>query len=147
MAPWSCCTEAYGRATPLFDEALEVARVVGRRDTIATALFNVGLANVLADAPGQAAVPLQQSLVLAHELGDREGLAYAFEALAAVALADRDERRAAVLLGASDALLEACGASLEAVERALHERTKAEAQRALAGDFDAAWERGPRHVA
>ena len=65
-----------------------------------------------------------------------------FEVLAAVALADRDERRAAVLLGASDALLEAGGASLEVVERALDERTKPEAQSALAGDFDAAWEEG-----
>lgn len=132
----------HDRAARVFDEALELTRSSGRPDSIATALFNVGLANVLAGDTQQAAVPLQESLQLSQELGDREGVAYGVGLLAAVAAAEHRQRDAAVLLGAADALLEAAGASLESVERALHERTEASVRAALGEEADVAWNEG-----
>ena len=104
--------------------------------TSRTRSYHVGLCHLLAGEHESAGVPLLESLALSHELGDREYVAIAFEGLAALAVAEGRERRAALLLGAADALLEACGASLESVERTLHERTEAQARSALAEEFD-----------
>ncbi len=132
----------HARAAELFEEALQLVRVVGRRDSVAAVLFSVGLATLLAGEPERAAAPLKESLRLSHDLGDRETVAYALEGLAAVAVAQQRQREAAVLLGGADGLLEACDATLETVELALHERTEAAARAALTVDYDVAWAEG-----
>ncbi len=65
------------------------------------------------------AAPLQESLALAHELGDRDGI------------------------GGADAVFEVIEADLDPAERDLHERTLAEVRDRLGDEaFAAAWAEG-----
>ena len=64
-------------------------------------------------------------MLLAHDLGSTDNLAYTFEGMAAVAVARMDWDRAARLLGRSEAIREATATELEAAEQVVHERTLA----------------------
>jgi non-specific serine/threonine protein kinase len=62
---------------------------------------------------------------------DKEDLAWCLEGFAALAAAEGDPERAARLLGAADALLEAMGGEFKPFERLLHDETVAAAQSGL----------------
>jgi non-specific serine/threonine protein kinase len=104
-------------ARDAFLESLDLAREAAEKsEAVATGVFNVGLVEVVAQRPVEAARWLAEAIELYSELGDTEGVAYCLAATASVAVARSEHARAATLLGASGSLLEVVGASLEPVE-------------------------------
>ncbi len=65
----------------------------------------------------------QESLSLERELGDKTGIAHSLEALADLAAAQRELKRAARLWGAAERLRETIGAPLPSYERSEYERS------------------------
>jgi non-specific serine/threonine protein kinase len=63
-----------------------------------------------------------EGLALSRELGDKEGAAACLEGIAALAALQGQSGRAARLLGAAEALLEAAGATLSPPYRRIYER-------------------------
>jgi hypothetical protein len=61
--------------------------------------------------------------MICRDLHYTVGIAYVFEALAAVDVLIGRQERAATLVGAAAALFDTANVSLEPAERALHERT------------------------
>lgn len=80
-----------------------------------------------------------------EEIGDRHGIAFSFEGLAATALATGAILRAARLWGAAERLREEIGAPLTPSRRPDVEKAIAAARASLGADdttFDAAWREG-----
>jgi predicted ATPase/DNA-binding SARP family transcriptional activator/Tfp pilus assembly protein PilF len=121
----------YERAGPLFEESLALLRA--RRDTanIARALFNLGAVSLKLGRHGDARRHLRESLALCDAAGDKEDIAWCLEGFAALAAAEGDGTRAALLLGAATTTLDAMGAALKPFERQLHEDTEGAARAAL----------------
>jgi predicted ATPase/DNA-binding SARP family transcriptional activator len=111
----------YEEAVARSEEGLALAKEIENTFGAAIALQNLGLAALgtgrLADASGL----LIERLEISSELGDREGVASSLDGVAIVAAAHRDLRRAAVLLGAADALYDQTGLALPSFERDLRE--------------------------
>jgi non-specific serine/threonine protein kinase len=85
----------------------------------------------------------EESLALRRELGDRRGIAEALEGLALVAADRAEPERAALLLGAAEAVGEATGASPQPTDLAAHDQTIASIRRVLGeAGFAAAYSRG-----
>ena len=82
---------------------------------------------------GEARGLFAESLGIRREVGDRIGIAHCLAGLGGVAWLQAQPERAARVLGAAEALLEALGARLDVNERDLYDRTVA----ALRGHFDA----------
>jgi predicted ATPase/DNA-binding SARP family transcriptional activator len=133
----------YERAEPLFEESLALLRERGDTANIARALFNLGAVALKLGQLDDARNKLHESLELCDVAGDKEDLAWCLEGVAALAAAEAEGERAALLLGAATATLEAMGAALKPFERQLHDGTE-EAARALCGAeaFEAARGRG-----
>ena len=134
----------FSRAADYAGEALTLSRRTG--DRFAT---NISL-NLLAQAAwasGEHELAEQyfrEALTIAHELRDRMDAAYCIQGLSAAAGARDEQRRAARMLGAADALLETAGTPLRAVaERRLHQRVS-DAARERLGEraWTAAWDEG-----
>ena len=133
-------------AERMFEEGLESAR--RRGDPLGT---YVGLYNLaqLALARGDlalAADTLEEGVRLSMQTKDRANLAHFLAALAAIASSRGEAQRSALLLGASEALLEEVGARVHnyyVPDPSLQERAVAEA-RAILGEaaFEEARERG-----
>lgn len=136
------------RAGVVLPEAVDLAREVGDERIAALAINNLGdLALTLGDL--ERAEPLfeelklgrlddagehfRESLSHGREAGDKEDLAWCLEGFAALAAASGQGKRAALLLGAAEALLSGMGADFKPFERHLHETTETQA-RALCGD-------------
>ena len=133
-------------AAELFADALSAAHSAADRFTILVSLYDLALSRQAGGDLDDAADLLKQGLSLAAEAGDEPGLAYYLEALADVAARQDDPERAATLLAAAGALLEARGSGwLHAfVPRAPHDGTVRAALRArtAAAAFDQAWAHG-----
>ena len=114
----------HDRAAELFTTALTAARSTTDPFTILISLYDLALASQargeLADAAGR----LRDGLSLAADAGDRTTVAYYLEALAAIARQQDDPDRAARLLAAAAAQLQASGSGwLSAyVPRAPHDQ-------------------------
>ena len=134
----------YQSARELFERCVELARAVARRPhSVATAIFNVGLACVLADELEEAERRLGESLLLSRELGDPDGIAYCFAAEAELRARRGEWPEAARLLAAARHLLDEIGAELESVELRVYDGTL-DAVRAALGEAElaAAWREG-----
>jgi predicted ATPase/Tfp pilus assembly protein PilF/transcriptional regulator with XRE-family HTH domain len=132
----------YGQARTLLEESLTLQREIANKPGVALALNNLGgVAHRQGD--DHAAVRFYtESLVILREVGDKR-VAECLVGLAAVVALHQQRARAAQLLGATESLLEAIGASLETSDRALYAHSAATARAAL-GDrqFEAAWAAG-----
>ena len=138
--------EDHQRAAELFTDGLTAARSAADRFTILVSLYDLALSRQARGDLSSAADLLRQGLSLAAEAGDEPGLAYYLEALAAVAVRQDQPERAASLLAAAGALLEAKGSGwLHAyVPRAPHDDSVLAALRARTTDaaFQQAWAHG-----
>ena len=108
-------------AQRLFEEALELARRRGDQDSMATALTNLGWMMVLRGEPAGATY-CAESLVIFRRLGNRFGLAFCLEGLAAAAGVAGQPLRAARLFGAAEALREAICAPVTGTNQAYYEQ-------------------------
>jgi predicted ATPase/class 3 adenylate cyclase len=105
------------RARRLHEEALEVFRRLGHERGVVSALGNLGVADLFDGRLQEAADHLAGSLDLAWQVGLPEGVVNALVGFAGVAAAAGDPARAALLLGAADAVrAETGGDKLEALE-------------------------------
>jgi len=108
-------------AQTIFTEALQRARQQQDDDSIATILVNLGSAGVLQQ--DRAGAPLLiESLQIFARPGNRMGVAFCLEGLAAAAGMDGQTERAAKLLGAAEALREEIHAPIQASNRVHYER-------------------------
>ena len=108
-----------------FGESLSLLRELGDTVNVARSLFNLGACALERGSDDDALDRLREGLALCVELGDHEDEAWCLVGLAALAERRGEPRRAAVLLGAADALLGAMGASFKPYEQRLHERVGA----------------------
>jgi hypothetical protein len=99
----------YGRAAQLFTAALDAARSTPDRFTILISPYDLALSSQARGDLDAAAGLLRQGLSLAAEVGDKPAAAYYLEALAAIARQQDDPHRAARLLAAAGAQLQAGG--------------------------------------
>jgi predicted ATPase len=128
----------YARAETLFQESLELLRELGDTSNVARSLFNLGAAVLQLGRHREALSHFRESIALSREMEDKEDLAWCLEGFAALAAAEENPERAARLLGAADALLDAMGGEFKPFERRLHEETVAATRSRLAPhSFDA----------
>jgi len=136
----------HDRAAQLFTEGLNAARNAQDRFTILVSLYDLALSNQAQGDLTGAAERLQEGVSQSAEAGDEPSVAYYLEALAAVATLHGNLERAAHLLAAAGALLEAKGSGwLQAlVPRAAPDERFLAALRSRMGDaaFEQAWARG-----
>jgi len=116
-------TGDYPRAEALFEESLAMLRERGDAANVARSLFNLGAAAFRLGRHEDAIERLRGSATLCRQLGDKEDLAWCLEGFAALAAAEGDTERAALLVGAAGRLLEDMGAALKPFERQLHDET------------------------
>jgi len=134
----------YASSAELSAQSLQLYQRLGAKSLSITATNNLGYA-VLFQGDTERAVTVQaQCLRLATEAGDKRGIAYGLEGVAAaIALFDttaRGAEQAARMFGAADALRETLQVPLPPADVALNERSLAAAHRALADDtYHAAW--------
>ena len=135
----------YDRAAQLFTAGLDAARSTPDRFTILISLYDLALASQARGDLDGARGLLRQGLSLAAEAGDESAAAYYLEALADVARQQDDPQRAAWLLAAADAQLQASGSGwLHAyVPRAPHDHSVEAELRSRMGD--AAYEQAAAH--
>jgi tetratricopeptide (TPR) repeat protein len=135
----------YDRAAQLFTAGLDAARSTPDRFTILISLYDLALASQARGDLDGARGLLRQGLSLAAEAGDESAAAYYLEALAAIARQQDDPQRAAWLLAAAGAQLQASGSGwLHAyVPRAPHDHSVEAELRARMGD--AAYEKAAAH--
>jgi len=129
-------------AARLFGESLNAARSSRDRFSILVSLYDLALNNQAQGDLTSAAQHLREGLSLAAEAGDEPSAAYYLEALAGLARPLDDPARAARLLGASSALLQAKGSGwLHAYVRRASPDDAAAALRSGMGDaaFEQAW--------
>ena len=112
-------------------EGLALQRELGAMFGVVNSLINLGFIALCDRRDEDARVALEESMLLAQELGSIDNLAYTFEGMAAVAAARMDWGRAARLLGRSAAIFEATETELEAAEQAVHRRTLTALQAAI----------------
>ena len=115
----------YARAETLFQESLELLRELGDTSNVARSLFNLGAAALQLGQHGEALSRFRESIALSREMEDKEDLAWCLEGFAALAAAEGNPKRAARLLGAAAALLDAMGGKFKPFERLLHDETMA----------------------
>jgi len=122
----------YAQAETLFQESLVLLRELGDTSNVARSLFNLGAAALQLGRHEEALSRFRESIALSREMEDKEDLAWCLEGFAALAAAEGNSERAARLLGAADALLDAMGGKFKPFERLLHEETVATTRGGLA---------------
>ena len=131
------------RAEALAGEALTLSREV--KDTLSEAyiLLTLGIAKMEGGDHERARALLAESLVLHQELGVNRNIAEGLEGMAEVAGGREEDRRAARLWGAADALRETTDSPWLASERRLHEPYLAAVRSRMdEADWTEAWEEG-----
>jgi predicted ATPase len=135
----------YDRAAQLFTAGLDAARSTADRFTLLISLYDLALTGQARGDLDGAAGLLREGLSLAAEAGDEPTAAYYLEALAGIARQQDDPQRAARLLAAAGAQLQASGSGwLHAyVPRAPHDDSIEAELRSRLGD--AAYEQATVH--
>ena len=105
-------------AKDLFEESLAVGQAQGDQYRILTSLANLGFARIELGEVQRARSDFAESLEIAVELDHLEAVGYA---LVGLALRERDPRRAAVLIGAADAIFEELETSIYDYEGGLRD--------------------------
>jgi predicted ATPase/transcriptional regulator with XRE-family HTH domain len=134
----------YTRATGYAEEALVVTRRSGDRLGANVALYTLARAALASGGHGWAALCFREALVFASEAADKTSSAYCIQGLAAAAGARGEQQRAARLLGAAEALLEAAGVpAYVTADHDLHQRAASAARERLGEEaWTAAWDEG-----
>ncbi len=133
----------YSAAKTMYSESLALARQLQDKQRIATYSNNLGLvARHEGDYEGARAL-YGESLTLFLELQDRRGVAYVLEMLAALVAVEDQPARSVRLSGAAQAMRDAVGSALPAVDRQERDH-RLDALRAALGNaaYEAAWEEG-----
>ncbi len=130
------------QALALLTESRDRAERIGFREGIAWSLEQLGLLAVESGDPGAGQL-LRSSLEIHHHLRDRWRVCSVLVDLAALAVAQHQPGRAALLLAAAETMRAAIGTVVAPCERALHEATVTATRAALSdADFAAASQRG-----
>ncbi len=130
------------QAFALLSESRDRAERIGFREGIAWSLEQLGLLAVYRADP-EAAALLRSSLDIHHQLRDRWRVCSLLVDLAALAVADDEPGRAALLLAAAETMRAAIGTVVAPCERPLDEATRTATRAALSdADFAGASQRG-----
>ncbi len=120
----------------LFDESLMLARQVDDRLTIAAALANLSVVELHRGDMSAVRALLGESLAIRRSMDDKLGLARGLVILASVVAAEGRAERAVRLLGSAESMLEAIGAALPAVDRAMAGSARTTLRGALGGRYE-----------
>ena len=130
------------QALALLSESRERAERIGFREGIAWSLEQLGL-HAIDRADPEAAALLRSSLEIHHQLRDRWRVCSVLVDLAALAVAEDQPARAALLLAAAETMRAAIGTVVAPCERQLHDATMNAARSAVSDEvFAAARQRG-----
>jgi predicted ATPase/DNA-binding CsgD family transcriptional regulator len=134
----------YERAKQVYEECLAISREMGDRQREALMLGCLGYVAQYQGDYGRAEALMMDSLALLRELHLRYGIVATFSlALAGPVGARGDAERAARLLGAGEALLEALGVGLQPADKLEVDRYQAAVREQLdEATFEAAWAAG-----
>ena len=124
----------FAGARPWFEQALDRNREIGDSAQVVINLFNLGNNSQSLGDPAAAEDYFREALLVSRELGEsrsRRLIAFLLKGLAMTALARSVPERAALLLGASDALRESIGVPLNADDREEYDRFVADLRGAL----------------
>jgi tetratricopeptide (TPR) repeat protein len=133
----------YAAARTLLREAVEISRALGEEWHLGLVLAQLGFVS-RGDGDCEAARALhREGLPLCGRLGDRRGIGWHLVGMAGVEGEQGRAERAARLLGAAAAALEAIGSPLPPPQQREHDRTREQTEAAL-GEvaFAAAWAEG-----
>jgi tetratricopeptide (TPR) repeat protein len=138
----------YRQAEMLWEKALELDREIGNRMGVANVLGNLALGSLRQGHWQKARIRLTDSLVAYREMGRRDGIVACLTGFAVLAYGTAQAERAARLLGAVSALLEAPGFFHSPIFRVEYDRTLATVRDQLdEGIWQAAWNAGRAIVA
>jgi non-specific serine/threonine protein kinase len=133
------------RGNAHLEEVIAIAEPRGELLYRSYALWSLGIAFWRQGNPQRASRLLSQGLVLKREIDDTVGAAYCLEGLAWAAASEQDHRRAAILLGAAQAIADSTGAPTATPLHfvSYHEDCERQARSALREDaFESAFEVG-----
>jgi len=131
------------RARHLYDECLAIDRQLADERSVALELHNLAYVDRGEGDLGGAEARFRESLTLAHHLQDAGLIMYCALGLGVVAGEQGDAQRAATLLGAVSAMLEASGEVLDPAESGEYERAVATARERLSpSEFESARDGG-----
>jgi non-specific serine/threonine protein kinase len=133
----------YAAARSYYEEALALNQEVGNEDGIPWVLCDLGHVGRSQGDYNTARLHYREALVMFQKQGNKLGFAYSLEGFASLAAAQGHAERAVRLRGAAEALREAIGVPLPAVDRAQYDHY-VETARAALGEktFAAAWAEG-----
>ncbi len=130
------------QALALLSESRERAERIGFREGIAWSLEQLGL-HAIDRGDAEAPALLRSSLEIHHQLRDRWRVCSVLVDLAALAVAEDQPARAALLLAAAETMRAAIGTVIAPCERQLHDATMNAARATISdADFAAATQRG-----
>ena len=133
----------YAKARALLQESLSISRELGLKRTAAFVLWSLGLVAFDQRDHESARALYEEGRSIARGLGDTTWEVRLVESIASLAAAEGEPRRAAVLLGASEALREAIDFPLPPSHRHDYERPVAAVKAALDDEaFASAWTEG-----
>jgi non-specific serine/threonine protein kinase len=131
------------RARELYDQCLAIDRRLDNQRAVALELHNLAYVDRGQGELSRAEARFRESLTLAHHLHDAGLIMYCALGLGVMAGEQGDSERAATLLSAVSAMLEASGEVLDPAESEEYERAVATARERLApSEFESVWERG-----
>jgi predicted ATPase len=133
----------YAAAIPHLEESVQLSRSTQADIFLSNALINLGWAQLWLGDLVSAKQRLREAVQHAARLDNRDSLARALDALAAVAESAGDPGRGATMLGAAEGVRRSIGAGIWMTDRASHDQTTARLRTRL-GDiaFTAATDRG-----
>ncbi len=139
----SRCLGDYDAAYSLHEESLAIFRELGDKWSMALCLANLGFVELNKREYEEATALLKDGLETFRELGVKQGIATCLNGLAGVAAQSGDTKRAALLFGAAESLLERIGVSSPLPERVERDRNVATSRAALGEQaFSTAFEEG-----
>jgi predicted ATPase len=112
----------YARATHLLEEGLALARELRDTWSMSLALVNLARVQLFDSALDRAQELFLEGLRLAKDRGDKRVAAECLQGIAAATAEAGDAERAARLVGAAGAMLDAIGATPSSLERSIDER-------------------------
>jgi predicted ATPase/class 3 adenylate cyclase/tRNA A-37 threonylcarbamoyl transferase component Bud32 len=124
------------------DESLQLARELGDHQGVLYALQNLGLTTHLNGDDARARVMFAESLDVSRRNGDQSGLGYALLGLALTTTKTRGAEQAAMLHGAVDALFDARGEQIQALESRLREADHQRLRTVLGSSFESTYRAG-----
>ena len=138
--------EDMAAARGYYAESLRLSEEAGDQSSAARALFNLGWVAFHESGVADAARLFQASLAIQQRLGGSpHRIVFCVMALAAVAAAQGEIHRAALLFGAAEVLRQSIGISLDPADRIEYDRHLRLVRQQLPGDeFQNAWNEGSR---